>query len=420
MNINVVIKCNTCGKLIHCRIGISYSTSQPLRFVCPTCRSPIDVDFNYETSPEDASLQFSGATNQDDINIADAEHFVDLHLDFPIFYGNYVMGITPFIRATEMIGIDNVRHFSNRIGIIDQRTKEAEEIKNIIRLYITENWDLYQKKMCEYFPKDQFPCKLPIDRNQCLYQFLELAFMAHNNPEENVEFVTTLSKDIYNLSKRAPEVLNNFLNEIISSGFLKELQKECLEIYPRILDAHLILRQAIFLDYLNNPEIKTIALRVSNSKFEDFKDLYKDMSEILSRQLILVAGLSNITMRNSHNLFDASKAGAPASLEKFADLPYGKKMDFIDEPTWHEICFDLVDNQLRNAIAHYKTDYDPVSQVLTYYPHIEGLQRSRSENITFLEFSRKILETFRLMHKLNHLIKMLNVFHYFDSEKHVE
>lgn len=420
MNINVILKCNTCGKLIHCRIGISYNTSQPLRFVCPTCRSPIDADFNHKASPEDASLQFSGASNQDDTNIADAEHFVDLHLDFPIFYGDYVMGMTPFIRATEMIGFDNVRHFANRIGIIDQRTKETEEIKNIIRLYITENWDLYQKKMHEYFSKDQFPCELPIDRNQCLYQFLELAFMAHNDPEENVEFVTTFSKDIYDLSKRSPEVLNNFLDEVISTGFLKELQKECLEIYPRILDAHLILRQAIFLDYLNNPEFKTIALRVSNSKFEDFKDLYKDMSEILSRQLILVAGLSNITVRKSHNLFDVSKAGAPPSLEKFADFPYGKKMDFIDEPAWHEICFDLVDNQLRNAIAHHKTDYDPVGQVLTYYPRLEGLQRSRSENITFLEFSRKILETFRLMHKLNHLIKILYVFHYFDSEKHVE
>jgi hypothetical protein len=391
-----------------------------MRFVCPTCKSPIDVDFNYKTSHEDASLQVTGATDQDDASIEDAEHFVDLHLDFPIYYGKYEMGMTPFIRATEMTSFENIQLFTSRIAMIDQRVEESNEIKNIIRLYTTENWGVYQKKMYEYFPKDQFPCELPIDRNKCLYQFLEIAFMAYNNPEENVEFVTKLSRNLFGISKNKPEAFNNFLTEIISTNFLKELQKECVQIYPRILDAHLILRQAIFLDYIDKTEINTLALRVSNSAFEDYKDLYKDMSEILSRQLVLVAGISNISIRNSHNLFDASKSGAPSTLEKFADFPYGKKMDFIDEPTWHEVCYELVDNQLRNAIAHHKTDYDPVNQVLTYYPRLEGLQRSRPESITFFEFSRKILETFRLMHKLNHLIKILFVMHYFSSEQNVD
>ena len=197
MNINVILRCNTCEKLIHCRIGISYSTSQPLRFVCPTCGSPIDVDFNYETAPQDASVKFTGATDQEEKTIADTNHFIDLHLDFPIYYGNYVMGLTPFIRATQMIGVENVRHFSARIRMVDDRTKETGEIESIIRLYVTENWELYKKKIHEYLPREQFPCELPIDRNQCLYQFLELAFMALNDPEDNVAFITTLSKDMF-------------------------------------------------------------------------------------------------------------------------------------------------------------------------------------------------------------------------------
>lgn len=388
-----------------------------MRFVCPTCKSPIDVDFNYKTSHEDASFHVTGAINQDDVNIEDAEHFVDLHLDFPIYYGKYEMGLTPFLRATEMTSFENLQLFVQRIAILDQRVEESNEIKNIIRLYTTENWGVYKKKIHEYLPKDQFPCELPIDRNKCLYQFLEIAFMAYSNSKENVEFVTKLSRNLYNISKTKTEAFNNFLTEIISTNFLKELQKECIQIYPRILDAHLILRQAIFLDYIDKTETNTLALRISNSTFEDYKDLYKDMSEILSRQLVLVAGISNITIRSSHNLFNASKSGAPSTLERFADFPYGKKMDFIDEPTWYEVCYELVDNQLRNAIAHHKTDYDPVNQVLTYYPRLEGLQRSRPETITFFEFSRKILETFRLMHKLNHLIKILFVMYYFSSSE---
>lgn len=417
MNINVLLNCNTCNKLSHCRVGLSYNNSQPLRFVCQTCRSPIDVEFKYKTSLLDAELTFKGATRQDERDLSDADHFIDLHLDFPVHYGEYISGMTPFLRAIEMIGFENVSEFVKRIGIIDQRVKESKDIKTLIRLYLSENWEFFKKTINVYLPEDKFPCDLPVDRNKCLYQLLDLAFMAHNNPEDNFLFVKSVTHDLLNLVDTNPQVLKDFLDEIISSGFLKDLQKDSLEVYPRILDAHLFLRPAIFLDYLETPDDNTIPLRVSNSEFDGFKDLFKDMSEILSRQLILVAGLSNIKMRGSHNQFDTSISGTPSSLEKFADISYGKKMNFIDEPVWHTSVVDVVDNRLRNAIAHYKTDYDGINQIITYYPHLERLQRSRSGTITFLEFSRKILETFRLMHKLNHVIKILYVFHYLQFQE---
>lgn len=64
-------------------------------------------------------------------------------------------------------------------------------------------------------------------------------------------------------------------------------------------------------------------------------------------------------------------------------------------------------NQLRNAIAHFKTEYDDVSQVITYYPRKDGLEASGPKTVSFLEFMRRVLIAYREMHRLNHLIKAL-------------
>jgi hypothetical protein len=68
---------------------------------------------------------------------------------------------------------------------------------------------------------------------------------------------------------------------------------------------------------------------------------------------------------------------------------------------------DGTDNQLRNAIAHVKTDYDEVNQIITYYPRLEGMNQEKAEQITFIQFMKRLLQTYREMRRLNHLIKGL-------------
>ena len=215
------------------------------------------------------------------------------------------------------------------------------------------------------------------------------------------------------LADKHPGPLRVFMAEIMGNGFLKNLQNACLEIYPKILEAELPLRPVLFLDFdqefANNP----IPLRISNEAFESYKDLYKDISEIVSRQLVLVAGINNLLKRDDHNAFKAgigmTKGGkdfTPKSLHDFANVAFGKKLDFIDDP-WFQMLDDGTDNQLRNAIAHVKTDYDEVNQIITYYPRLEGMNQEKAEQITFIQFMKRLLQTYREMRRLNHLIKGL-------------
>lgn len=133
---------------------------------------------------------------------------------------------------------------------------------------------------------------------------------------------------------------------------------------------------------------------------------------MFSRQLILLAGLNNLLHRGDHNEFEPSlkvtRRNEPrreaVSLNAFADADLGTKLQFIDK-CFYKIDETAIDNRLRNGIAHYKYEYKESTQVITYYPFKEGMNREKAQEITFIEFIRKSLLLFREVHNLNHLIK---------------
>lgn len=101
MNFNQRLECNTCGKNIDCRIGMSNRDVQSISFACPKCGEGIFIEliagkgFKYNGAK---SLHFEGPfTNENP--------FIDLHLDFPVVFGEYKMGHTPFLMAHKRIGL---------------------------------------------------------------------------------------------------------------------------------------------------------------------------------------------------------------------------------------------------------------------------------------------------------------------------
>ncbi|MEQ1630352.1 MAG: hypothetical protein ABL873_07565, partial [Gallionella sp.] len=188
-------------------------------------------------------------------------------------------------------------------------------------------------------------------------------------------------------------------------------------LYPEIYDAELPLRPALFLDFVDGYERNKIAARVSAHDFKTYKDIYKDAAEILGRQLILVAGINNIILRDGHDNFAKSKDGsALSSLDKFADKPLSDKFKYLDD-CWYIFERAVVDTNVRNAIAHFTAEYDEVTQVITYFPEKEGIRQERGETMFFLDFMRMLLIVFREVHYLHHVIKSLFYYEYLIRSK---
>lgn len=373
---------------------------QPFRFACPRCGEGIEIVIS-----ESDGVVIKGAVTEEFEGFFDGQNpFVDLHLDFPVSFKKYVMGDTPFFQALSLIGHENYQFHNVRIDALNKLYLKVDDLTRIIRLYSRDN-DLFSKYCRKLFDED-VKSKEQKDINLALYCILAKVFFPFNYPNDNAESVTLylgIMTDLFNSDKSS---FDSFIKEIIESGFLKNLQLDCLEIYPQILKAELPLRPALFLDFVQRGGHELTSLRVSVDEFNVYKDLYKDISEIMSRQIVLVAGINNLIHRGDHNEFKYIGKDTPKNLNKYADVPYGLKLSHLDD-CWYHVEKEVADNQLRNSIAHYKAEYEEVSQIIRYYPRKEGIKQEGEEKIYFLDFMRKILLSYREMHKMHQLVKCL-------------
>ena len=415
MNTNMTITCEVCEKDTDCRIGYSNRTIQPLSFACPHCSALIKINLDISDAPA-SKFQFENcypSKNRKPGPFDGSNPFVDLHLDFPVKFGKYIMGNTPFMMAMEELGrscesdenlkFKKLEFHGIRLNQLNTLHDKSNEIKSIINLYHGSDKLLFKSRVGKFLNQDQGKSLEPEDINAALYRFISFTFTPFIDFHEVKAVVNGYTRLLENLPRDA---LDSFMEKIISSRFLSNLQKDCLKLYPEIYSTELAIRPALYLDLIPDHEKAKTAARISTQDFQTFKDLYKDMAEIFSRQLILIAGINNIIKRGDFNLFQTVSGGKLSSLDKFSDKTLTEKFKYLDD-CWHAISAEVIDAEVRNSIAHHNIDYNEVTQKITYYPDGGKIEESAGHTIYFLDFMRMVLLLFRELHNIHHLIKCL-------------
>ncbi|TGN96138.1 hypothetical protein [Burkholderia sp. USMB20] len=400
------VVCDTCEVQTNLRVGMSNRDVQPFRFCCPSCGSPID--FTLGERPGEGKDLAGAHEIPADGPFDDATHFVDLHLDFPVKFGKYIMGHTPFMMALQQIGAERFQLHNERLNELNLVYKVQAEIRNLIRLYSGKDKQLFTGKV-EKFLKTKLKSSRPQDINAGLYLLVSFAFKPFVNIHSVKEVAEGYPNFLMYLSGKDKAKIDGFIDHLVDTGFLRNVQLDGLELYPAILDAELALRPALMLDFDDTYQPGGLSpARVSTDKFNQYKDLYKDVAEVINRQLVIVAGLNNLLHRGGYDSFPdlGPKRRAPKSLHEYADVSLGAKPEWLDN-CWFFFDKDAVDNQLRNAIAHYKAEYDETTQLITYYPKLEGMEQEKAQTMYFLDFMRKLLCAFREMNYLHHLVKSI-------------
>ncbi len=407
MNICKCFKCDTCETLIDCRIGMSNRDIQPFQFACPECEERITFTIGSEKD------DLTGASDVIDFEapFTGENHFVELHLDFPVYFCKYTQGMTTFFRAMSEIGRNEFGHLAQRLDMLNRLYPLQRELERVITQYKKGNINNFEK-VCAKLPMEKLRSHKKEDVLASLYtatSIMSSPFTIHEQNEELSKGFTLLYQHLHGKHKKN---VISFVEEIINNKFLKNLHFDCLGLYPRLIELELPLRPALFYDYIEVEKYRPVPARVSTAYFDTCNNYYKDLAEVFARQLTLLAGLNNLLKRGDHNEFEATlKLNKKnefrkelSSLNKFADVDLGQKIQYIDD-CFYTINITAIDNRLRNGIAHYKYEYKESTQVITYYPAKEGMERTKSEDITFMEFLRKTLLLFREVHSLNHLIK---------------
>jgi hypothetical protein len=302
------------------------------------------------------------------------------------------------------------------LNALNEMSEKAGEIKRLINLYHGKNKQLFQRRASAFLEKPEQKSLLPQDVNATLYCVIAKAFFPFTVFAHSKEISEEMPKLMQGIDR---EQLGEFVDDLDKSNFLVDLQRDCLKIYPRVFDAELPLRPALFLDLTGNTKSEKTATRVSAQDFSGLKDLYKDVLEILSRQLVLVAGFNNILHRGDANSFKAIDGGKLSDLRKYSAKTLSDKFKYLDD-CWYKVDLDAYNLGLRNAIAHNNVHYSGVDQLITYTPDGGRLEQGADETMSFLEFMRLLLVAFREMHNLHHVIKSLFYYKYLIHDKGAE
>jgi hypothetical protein len=411
----MTVTCATCEQDTDCRIGYSNRLIQPIHFSCPHCHSALEITLDISEAPH-SNFSFKGcdhSSNQPSGPFDGTNPFVDLHLDFPVKFGTYTPGLTPYFASLNQLekaagGNHAKAHqlsqfHSHRLDILNQLYPRADELKRVINLYHGSNKQLFQKRAAEFLEEEHEKSTLQQDLNATLYRVIAKAFFPFIVHEHGKEISEELPKLLYGLDQ---EQLGLFINNLFKSNFLIDLQRDCLRIYPRVFDAEIPFRPALFLDFIEQQEPEIVAARVSSQDFFSLKDLYKDILEIISKQIILVAGINNLYHRGNFNSFMTIDGGTLSSLQKLSEKTLSDRFKYLDN-CWYNLSKPDFNLELRNSIAHNNINYKSETQTVTYYPDGGRLDAAEGKDMSFLTFMRLLLLAFREMHNLHHVIKSL-------------
>lgn len=415
MNTCMTISCTTCEQDTDCRIGYSNRLIQPIQFACPHCHSMIGITLDISEAPR-SKFTFKGceqSVNQPAERFDGTNPFVDLHLDFPVKFDKYKPGLTPWFAALNQLEGKNRRNrdmvlqqsmfHSSRLDVLNQMYSKVDELTRLINLYHGNNKQLFQKRAAKFLEMEQKHSILQQDLNATLYLVIAKVFFPFMVHEHSREISKGLPKLFQCLNQ---EQFGLFIEDLFESGFLIDIQRDCLRIYPRVLNAEIPFRPALFLDFIENEEPELVAGRVSSQDFFALKDIYKDILEIISRQIVIVAGLNNLYHRGDFNSFKAIDGGKLSSLQILSKKNLSDRFKYLDD-CWYNLSIADLNLGLRNAIAHNNIDYCGKTQIVTYYPEGGQLNPSEGKTLSFLSFMRSLLLAFREMHNLHHVIKSL-------------
>jgi hypothetical protein len=381
---------------------------QPFQFACPKCEERISFVFGQEDGELRGAKELIG--NPKELFNGD-NPFVDLHLDFPVYFGKYEMGMTTFMRVTREISLEAYQHLNRRLDMLNQLYPMQNDLRSVITQFKRGDIDSFEKT-CSRIPCVTLKSHKAEDVLAALYSATSVMSSPFTIHEVNSELSTGAPQLFRWLHESHPEKTLAFVEEILANEFLKNLHNDCLSLYPKLVAMDLPFRSAFFYDYADGENLGCIPARISTADFDVCSNFYKDLSEVFARQLTFLAGLNNLIKRGDSDQFEPSlkvtkqQKARPelASLDTFANVDLGSKLNFIDD-CFYKIDTTAIDNKLRNGIAHYKYDYKESTQIITYYPSKEGMSREKYHETSFMEFMRKSLLLFREVHSVNHIMK---------------
>lgn len=384
---------------------------QPFQFSCPSCGDLIIIECSGCFRDDDFQFTvINGVDELESLNDAMPILKVDLHLDLPIIKDKTLQS-TIFFNCIDELGLTKYQLLAQKLDMLNDLHKSHNELKRLIRHFLRKNIDAFERTL-ESIPLVSLASIKQEDVYAAIYASTTLLSsplcILEKNQLDSDRALDFLQ--LQHIDNKLP--FEKYVSYLFDSNILVRMHEDVIGLYPRMLSFDVFLRPALYFDFINLSEEYLASGYVSNSKIDQLLTLYQDMYEVFARLLVFLMGYKNVVDNADHdsfsNEFILNKKQKPikkyTSLKESFELNLDEKKKvlrgFFCEPS-----FDSIDARLRNGIAHYNYRIKEAEQLIVFQPKKTEFASQGEFQIGFLQFTRSLLELFREIHSINHVIK---------------
>lgn len=405
---NVYCKCNICETTLRLRFQVGYSNI-PVNIHCPNCGILIHglIKINQEEVNIDYEINNISFLNTDE----QPEYLIELSSEFlqkKTCKNTEDIDLSMYFRNFATFGMKNIENLIQLIHI----SKEIPNIKNYITIY-SNLWknrktDLLIKELSNYTNPyinmlksviTNYVIKNDIDVFMAMHQCISLML------DETLVYKIKIKKN--NIMKEVLETFNKDKHTFIEFIKFLDTHDYFKSSFNKISDLILI-----YLDEFNKiipvmnvcDDIDKIDLTiygVTTVSFENMKKFYSNCYESLCDFIDLIVGLNNLHYRGSFNIFP----GETSSVNFLKKInSYNSKINKYNalleiNELYSEEFLGLLDNKIRNAIAHNSISFDSIDQIIQFKNIHKG--SSREVKLYLIEFIMKCINMYQAIILLN-------------------
>lgn len=415
---NTFIKCDLCEEKINLRAQIGYYDI-PFNIHCPNCSTHIQGRLNISQESIDMELKLVNAKVVNENVSKEEKHYsAELSAEFPtnkIYLRDFhQFDLSPFIRNQMFYGDSFKAIEATRSAMLfaDHFVNRWEKIKPYYNLF-------WNKKKSLLYPK--------LEKEVSYYEFIPISKV--NNELDAIMvlhqlFITTTSltsalhpgtlteytkiSELILTSTESVNEIHEFVGNIFSDfNSIEKKASKLIDSFSKMYDQLIPVVALKNEDRLNNVDKEKYGIMTTN--FEQLSDFYAKSYEWILDNINIVIALNNIISRNDYtDCFNGKKyktlfkAGS-----KINRLNYINELEPFSTPT------SSLNNRIRNAIQHFDSEIDYMSQKITFTDSFNG--KTRQESMYLIEFANLCIENFSIIIYILQLIYNLRRVYYLSS-----
>lgn len=387
MTVRIIVECNVCHSryVFKCQCDhVMNNGEMPIRIGCKNCGNLIKGSISRTDIHLDTGLQITLT------ELMEQYPMVGISTELPICKDCYFTN--NIINNYLVLGghFKSLSNYSKRISLLVNGMNETiDGLNTLHRIYENGNIQVFSQFAEKKFgkPFDEVissKSEMRIGLINLLVKTFQVICTNEYYANFTQPYIVELDKGLETMSSIEATDLKNTISAYMD--FESELDKS-ISLLMKFLDGLQAIYPVILL--LEEGDFKREYkgdLYLSTTDYDDIKNWFAEMFELLSRWSMLLIGLENHSIRKRYDLMPDS-----GKFVDFCKKTNGQKSAYIRDNCWlNGYYLKTLDNKIRNGINHVKTTYDTNKQIITYFPNINKI--SEKHEIALVDFSFIILQ----------------------------